>query len=89
MALKVNVDRPPTLEEVRLKIEGRYAKALGHSELAGQSVENRMLEVEQYSMHNESQARLAEMFKAALHRVVTGTWKAGSSSGSWSIRTLH
>jgi len=51
----------PTLEEVRLKIEGRYAKALGHSELAGQSVENRMLEVEQASMHNEAQARLAEI----------------------------
>src|SRR5438270_2441310 len=51
----------PTLEEVRLKIEGRYAKALGHSELAGQSVENRMLEVEQATMHNEAQARLAEI----------------------------
>ena len=35
----------PTLDEVREKIEARYAKALGQSELAGQSVENRMLEV--------------------------------------------
>jgi len=32
--------------------------------------------------------RLTEMFKSALHAVVTGTWKAGLSSGSWSIRTL-
>src|SRR5437016_5502655 len=51
----------PTLEEVRLKIEGRYAKALGHSELAGQSVENRTPEVEQATMHNEAKARLAEI----------------------------
>lgn len=33
-------------------------------------------------------ARLFEMFESALHAVVTGTWKAGSSSASWSIRTL-
>jgi hypothetical protein len=33
-------------------------------------------------------APLIEMFESALRAVVTGTWKAGSSSGSWSIRTL-
>ena len=48
----------PTLAEVREKIEGRYAKALGSSELAGQSVEQRMLEVEQAQMNTEAQARL-------------------------------
>jgi phage shock protein A len=48
----------PTLDEVRSKIEARYAKALGSSELAGQSVENRMLEVEQAQMSTEAQARL-------------------------------
>ncbi|HEX2272950.1 MAG TPA: PspA/IM30 family protein, partial [Acidimicrobiales bacterium] len=35
----------PTFEEVREKIESRYAKALGAVELTGQSVEARMLEV--------------------------------------------
>jgi phage shock protein A len=51
----------PTLEEVRQKIEGRYAKALGTAELTGQSVENRMLEVEQAQMSNEAQSRLGEI----------------------------
>jgi phage shock protein A len=48
----------PTLDEVRQKIEARYAKALGSAELAEQSVENRMLEVEQAQMNTEAQARL-------------------------------
>jgi phage shock protein A len=51
----------PTLEEVREKIEARYAKALGRSELQGQTVENRMLEVEHAQMNSEAQARLAEI----------------------------
>jgi len=32
------------------------------------------------------QAGLAGMFESALRAVVTGTWKTGASSGSWSIR---
>jgi phage shock protein A len=51
----------PTLDEVRDKIEARYAKALGTSELQGQSVERRMMEVEQAAMNSEAQARLAEI----------------------------
>jgi phage shock protein A len=51
----------PTLEEVRDKIEARYAKARGMSELQGESVEGRMLEVEQASMNTEAQARLSEI----------------------------
>src|SRR5438270_3678705 len=51
----------PTLEEVRDKIERRYAKALGTSELQGQTVESRMLEVEQATMNQEAQARLAQI----------------------------
>jgi len=48
----------PTFDEVQQKIEARYAKALGMSELSGASVENRMLEVEQAQMSVEAQARL-------------------------------
>ena len=48
----------PTLDEVRAKIEARYAKALGHAELQGQTVEARMLEVEQAQANAEAQARL-------------------------------
>ena len=51
----------PSLEEVRTKIEARYAKAKGMAELEGSSVESRMLEVEQASMNTEAQARLAEI----------------------------
>lgn len=51
----------PTLDQVRDKIEARYAKALGTSELTEQSVENRMLEVEQAQVNSEAQARLAEI----------------------------
>jgi phage shock protein A len=51
----------PTLNEVRDKIEARYAKAKGMSELTESSVESRMLEVEQASMNSEAQARLAQI----------------------------
>ncbi|HEX3541295.1 MAG TPA: PspA/IM30 family protein, partial [Acidimicrobiales bacterium] len=36
----------PTFDQVRDKIEARYARAIGQSELQGQTVEARMLEVE-------------------------------------------
>jgi phage shock protein A len=51
----------PSLEEVRQKIEARYAKAKGMAELEGQSVESRMLEVEQAALNTDAQARLAEI----------------------------
>lgn len=31
---------------------------------------------------------LAQMLESALRAVVTGTWKAGANSGSWSIRAF-
>jgi phage shock protein A len=51
----------PTFDEVRAKIEQRYAKALGTSEVQGQTVESRMLEVEQATMNTEAKGRLAEL----------------------------
>ncbi|HKH24886.1 MAG TPA: PspA/IM30 family protein, partial [Acidimicrobiales bacterium] len=51
----------PTLDEVRDKIETRYARAKGMSELTDSSVEARMLEVEQASMNSEAQARLSQI----------------------------
>ncbi len=51
----------PTLDQVRDKIEARYAKALGTAELTETSVESRMLEVEQAQVNSEAQARLAEI----------------------------
>ena len=51
----------PTFDEVRDKIEQRYAKALGASELQGETVESRMLEVEQAAMDSEATARLEQI----------------------------
>jgi len=51
----------PTLEEVRDKIEARYARALGAADIRGQTMEARMLEVEQAAMDKEAQAKLAQI----------------------------
>jgi phage shock protein A len=61
-SLNQTVDRDaPSLEQVRAKIEARYAKALGTSEVSGQTVEARMLEVQQASMGSEARSRLDTM----------------------------
>ena len=51
----------PSFDEVRERIEARYAKAKGAAELAESSVEGRMLEVEQASLNIEAQSRLSEI----------------------------
>jgi phage shock protein A len=51
----------PTFDEVRSKIELQYARALGTAELTGQSVEARMLEIEQASVNLEAQQRLDQI----------------------------
>lgn len=51
----------PTFDEVRDKIEAKYAKAKGMSELQEESVESRMLEIEQATMNTEATARLSEI----------------------------
>ncbi|WP_108668679.1 PspA/IM30 family protein [Euzebya rosea] len=51
----------PTFDEVRDKIERRYAQAKGAQELQGESIEGRMLEIEQAALNTEAQARLSEI----------------------------
>ncbi|MBW3611589.1 MAG: PspA/IM30 family protein [Actinobacteria bacterium] len=51
----------PSLAEVQNKIEARYAKAKGMAELSSESVESRMLEVEQAAMQGEARNRLSEI----------------------------
>src|SRR5688500_10217272 len=51
----------PTFDEVRDKIEARYAKAKGMQELQGQTVEARMLEVEHAAADSEASARLSQI----------------------------
>ena len=51
----------PTFDEVRAKIESRYAKARATSELNETSVESRMMEIEQATANVEAQSRLSEL----------------------------
>lgn len=51
----------PSLDEVRDKIEKRYSNALGAAELAQNSVQGRMLEVEQASTDMAGSARLEQI----------------------------
>ncbi|HKA04339.1 MAG TPA: PspA/IM30 family protein [Acidimicrobiales bacterium] len=51
----------PTFDEVRDKIEARYAKAKGMAELQETTVESRMLEIEQASTNSEARGRLEQM----------------------------
>jgi phage shock protein A len=62
MAAPTNV---PTLDEVRDKIERRYAVALGQAELARDSSGSRVLEVQRATMDMKGSARLDEI-RAAL-----------------------
>ncbi|HSH61612.1 MAG TPA: PspA/IM30 family protein [Acidimicrobiales bacterium] len=65
----------PSLAEVQNKIEARYAKAKGMAELSSESVESRMLEVEQATMANEARGRLSEI------RAQLGIEAPGSAGG--------
>ncbi|MEE9417601.1 MAG: PspA/IM30 family protein [Acidimicrobiales bacterium] len=57
---RVGVDTP-SFNEIRDKIEARHAKAQGAAELADDSVEGRMAEVEAASRNVDAQSRLAEI----------------------------
>ncbi len=51
----------PSLDEVRDKIEQRYANAMGRAELASNSVEGRMLEVQKSSLDMAGTSRLEQI----------------------------
>lgn len=58
----MNIDNDTaSLDRVRDKIEARYAKALGASELHAASGDNRMREIEQSMTRSAGSARLAEI----------------------------
>ncbi len=84
----------PSLDEVRDKIERRYANALGQADLAHNSVEGRMLEVRRATVDMAGSARLEEL-RASLHpetqAVTSGTpasaIEGGSANGSASPET--
>ena len=51
----------PSLDEVRNKIERRYANAMGATELAQNSVQGRMLEVQQATVEMAGHSRLEQI----------------------------
>ena len=51
----------PSLEEVREKIERRYATAMGRAELASTSIEGRMLEVQKSTLDMAGASRLEQI----------------------------
>ncbi len=70
----------PSLEEVRDKIERRYANAIGSAELAQNSVQGRMMEVQASAVDMAGASRL-EQIRASLHGApVAGEIKAGSAA---------
>lgn len=72
----------PSLDSVRDKIERRYSKALGQAELASNSVEGRMAEVQQAGIQMAGHSRL-EQIRAEMNsnRAV----ESGSSASNKSI----
>ncbi|GGM26273.1 MULTISPECIES: PspA/IM30 family protein [Micromonospora] len=51
----------PALDEVRDRIEQRYATAMGRAELAGNSVEGRMMEIQKSTVDMAGSARLEQI----------------------------
>jgi phage shock protein A len=68
----------PSLEEVRDKIEQRYATALGQADLASNSVEGRMLEVRRATQDMAGSARLDEIRASLGQSAPTQSITAGS-----------
>jgi phage shock protein A len=60
----------PSLDEVRDKIEKRYATAMGRADLASSSIEGRRLEVQKATLDMAGASRLEEI-RAAMHPQVT------------------
>jgi phage shock protein A len=77
----------PSLDEVRDKIEKRYATALGSADLAKNSVQGRMLEVQQSTVNMAGSNRL-EQIRASLHggpvagQITSGSSAAANSAGA-------
>jgi phage shock protein A len=70
----------PTLDEVRDKIEKRYAVALGRADLAAGTVEGRRLDVQKASLDMAGSSRLEEI-RASLHAEQLGAGPARPAVG--------
>ena len=70
----------PSLDQVREKIERRYANALGAAELAQNSVQGRMLEVQQASVQMAGHSRLEQIRASMRGRRAAGRWYRPAST---------
>jgi phage shock protein A len=66
----------PNLDQVREKIERRYSNALGQAELAENSVQNRMAEVQQAGVQMAGHSRLEQL------RAEMGAGQSGQGQGA-------
>jgi phage shock protein A len=73
----------PSLDSVRDKIERRYSKALGQAELASNSVEGRMAEVQQAGIQMAGHSRLEQI------RSEMNAGKAVESGNSASTKSIE
>ena len=82
----------PSLDEVRDKIERRYANAMGRAELASNSVEGRMLEVQKSTLDMAGQSRLEQIRASMAGGQLTGPSSApaigGKTPGDASVARL-
>ncbi|HKN99672.1 MAG TPA: PspA/IM30 family protein [Pseudonocardiaceae bacterium] len=72
----------PSLDEIRDKIEKRYATALGSADLAKNSVQGRMLEVQQSTVNMAGANRLEQIRASLAGGSVAGQITSGSSGSS-------
>ncbi|PZF85381.1 PspA/IM30 family protein [Micromonospora deserti] len=63
----------PSLDEVRDRIERRYANAMGRAELAGNSAEGRMLEIQKATLDSAGSARLEQIRSSMAGEQLGGT----------------
>jgi phage shock protein A len=76
----------PSLDEIRDKIEKRYATALGSADLAKNSVQGRMLEVQQSTVNMAGASRL-DQIRASLHGGSVAPQITGGNNNSGSAAT--
>jgi phage shock protein A len=77
----------PSLDDVRERIERRYANAMGRAELAGNSVEGRMLEVQKSTLDMAGASRLDQIRQsmqvdAAPQQPAVGPGQSGGHQGN-------
>lgn len=73
----------PSLDEIRDKIERRYASAMGRAELASDTVEGRMIEVQRTTLDVAGQSRLEQIRSSmAGDQLTAGAEKKAVEAGS-------